>query len=162
MLSPDYYYRSVQDIDFGELRQRGVTTLLVDLDNTLLPRNSEAVTDSACEWARAAEREGMRVCVVSNNWHGRVRDVAAQLGVPIVAKALKPFPAAFRRALTVTGASRDQVAVVGDQIFTDILGGKLFGAVTILVTPLSTSDLPHTKLLRHLEHMLLADRRPLP
>lgn len=162
MLSPDYYYSSVQDVDFAALRDRGITTLLVDLDNTLLPRNCEAVTDSACAWTAAAAEAGMTVCVVSNNWHDRVVDLARDMGVPIVAKALKPFPQAFRRALGVTGSRAEQVAVVGDQMFTDVLGGKLMGAVTVLVKPLSSSDLPHTRLLRLIEKALLAGRRPLP
>lgn len=162
MLSPDYYYSSVQDVDFAALRDRGITTLLVDLDNTLLPRNCEAVTDSACAWTAAAAEAGMTVCVVSNNWHDRVMDLARDMGVPIVAKALKPFPQAFRRALGVTGSRAEQVAVVGDQMFTDVLGGKLMGAVTVLVKPLSSSDLPHTRLLRLIEKALLAGRRPLP
>lgn len=162
MLSPDYYYRSVQDIDFAALRERGVTTLLVDLDNTLLPRNCEAVTDEACAWTRAAADEGMSVCVVSNNWHDRVGDLAHDMGVPIVARALKPFPYAFRKALGLTGSRTEQVAIVGDQMFTDVLGGKLMGAVTVLVSPLSSSDLPHTRFLRLLEKALLAGRRPLP
>lgn len=162
VLSPDYYYRSIQDIDFALLRERGVTTLLVDLDNTLLPRNCEVATDEACAWARHAADQGMQVCIVSNNWHDRVAALAHEIGVPIVAKALKPFPKAFRRAGAITGAAKGEVAIVGDQMFTDVLGGKLFGAVTVLVTPLSSSDLLHTKLLRRLERILLADRRPLP
>lgn len=162
VLSPDYYYRSIHNIDFAELKARGIDTLLVDLDNTLLARNSAHVTAEARRWAEDAARQGMRVCIVSNNWHDRVLGVAELIGVPIVAKALKPFPHAFRRALALMGIKRSQAAVVGDQMFTDVLGGKLLGIVTILVVPLSTSDLPHTRLLRRIERGLLAERRPLP
>lgn len=162
MFSPRYYYRSIQDIDVAGLAALGVTTLLVDLDNTLLPRNSDAATDRAREWVESVAAQGLRVCIVSNNWHERVEGIAQQLGVPIVAKALKPFPQAFRKALSTMDASREQAAVVGDQLFTDIVGGNLLGLVTVLVVPLSTSDLPHTRVLRMLERILLAKRRPLP
>lgn len=162
MFSPDYYYRSVQDIDLGALKERGVTTLLVDLDNTLLPRNSEGVTDDARAWVASVLTCGMQLCIVSNNWHARVEAIAAQMGVPIVARAVKPLPKAFRTALVTMDARREETAVVGDQMFTDVLGGNLLGLATVLVVPLSASDLPHTRLLRLIERVLLANRRPLP
>jgi HAD superfamily phosphatase (TIGR01668 family) len=162
MLSPDYYLRSVNDIDLGELRKRGVDTLLVDLDNTLLPRDSSVVPDSAKRWARSLSAEGFKVCLVSNNWHERVSEVADELGIELVAKAVKPLPFAFLRALGKLGSSRSRAAVVGDQLFTDVVGGKLLGMVTVMVLPLSESDLPHTLALRRIERVLLAGRQPLP
>lgn len=161
MLTPDLYYRSVHAIDLDALRERGARVLLVDLDNTLLRRNSEVVTDDARRWVDKARAAGFDVCIVSNNWHERVEGIAAELGVPIVGKALKPFPGAIRRALARLGAAPAEAAIVGDQVFTDILGGRLLGMTTVLVTPLSTSDLPHTKLLRLLERVVLAGRQPL-
>ncbi len=160
MLSPDYYYESVASIDLADLRERGVDTLLVDLDNTLLPRNSETVTESARAWASLLDDHGFRVCIVSNNWHERVAGVAKELGFALVAKAVKPLPFAFWIALKRLGSTRKRAAVVGDQMFTDIAGGKLLGLTTILVTPISKSDLPHTLVLRRLERRLLAGREP--
>jgi HAD superfamily phosphatase (TIGR01668 family) len=162
MLSPDYYLCSVSDIDLGELRTRGVDTLLVDLDNTLLPRDSESVPDSARSWVRSLSAEGFKVCLVSNNWHHRVSVVAGELGLELVAKAVKPLPFAFLRALRKVGSKRSRAAVVGDQLFTDVAGGKLLGMVTVMVLPLSQSDLPHTLALRRIERVLLAGRQPLP
>jgi len=102
------------------------------------------------------------VCLVSNNWHGRVSLVADELGIDLVAKAVKPLPFAFLRALRKIGSRRSSAAVVGDQMFTDVVGGKLLGMVTVMVLPLSQSDLPHTLALRRLERVLLAGRQPLP
>lgn len=160
MLSPDYYYESVWSIDLSALTARGVDTLLVDLDNTLLPRNAEDATETAREWIARAKDAGFRVCVVSNNWHDRVLAIARELGVDIVAKGTKPLPFAFLRALRRFDARRHDAAVIGDQMFTDIAGGKLLGATTILVRPLTTSDLPHTVILRRIERVLLAGRKP--
>lgn len=162
MLSPDYYLRSVSDIDLAELRLRGVDTLLVDLDNTLLPRDSAAVPDAARTWVHSLAAAGFKVCLVSNNWHERVSDVARELGVDLVAKAVKPLPFAFLRALRKMESKRSTSAVVGDQMFTDVVGGKILGMVTVMVLPLSESDLPHTLALRRLERVLLAGRQPLP
>ena len=142
MLIPDYYYRSVLDID--------------------LPRDSGVISDEIKRWATNLCADGFKACLVSNNWHERVVRVAEELGFDLVAKAVKPLPFAFLAALRRAGSTRDQAAVVGDQLFTDVLGGKLLGVKTVLVAPLSSADLPHTLLLRRLERVLLAGRTPLP
>ena len=162
MLSPDYYLRNVTDIDLDAFRSRGIDTLLVDLDNTLLPRDSATVPDAARTWVRSLSAEGFKVCLVSNNWHERVSVVADELGIDLVAMAVKPLPFAFLRALRKVGSKRSRAAIVGDQMFTDVVGGKLLGMVTVMVLPLSQSDLPHTLALRRIERVLLAGRQPLP
>lgn len=160
MLIPDQYLTSVCDIDLDALSAQGVDTLLMDLDNTLLPRDSSIIPDEIIEWAASLPGKGFRVCLVSNNWHTRVHEVAEELGFQLVAKAVKPLPFAFWRALRLMGVGRKQCAVVGDQMFTDVLGGKLVGIKTIMVLPLSASDLPHTLLLRHVEKVFLGGRQP--
>ena len=96
-LSPDAYYRTVQDIDLDALQAAGIDTLLLDLDNTLLPRDSGEIPPSARMWAEQLHRRGFHVCLVSNNWHQRVKAVADELGFCLVSKALKPLP-----SITVT------------------------------------------------------------
>lgn len=161
MLSPDLYQTSVHSIDLCGLRERGIRALLVDLDNTLLPRDTRVVPPELAEWAARLREEGFSVCLVSNNWHAHVARVAAELGFAIVPRALKPFPWAFRRAMSLMDASASESAVIGDQVFTDVLGGNLLGLTTILVQPLSSTDLPHTLFLRLVERAVLADREPL-
>ena len=162
MLSPDYYYRSVLDIDLGALASVGIDTLLIDLDNTLLPRDSDVIPDDVKAWAAGLGAAGFRACLVSNNWHERVVRVAEELGFELVAKAVKPLPFAFIAALRRMDSSRARAAIVGDQMFTDVLGGKLTGIPTVLVLPMSSADLPHTLFLRRIERVLLAGRAPLP
>lgn len=162
MLEPDYYYRGVLDVDLHELARRGIDTLLVDLDNTLLPRDRDVIPDDISQWAASLNAAGFRACLISNNWQKRVVRVAEELGFELVAKAVKPLPFAFLLALRRMGSSRARAAVVGDQMFTDVLGGKLTGITTVLVAPLSATDLPHTLLLRRVERVLLAGRTPLP
>ncbi|MDR3685351.1 MAG: YqeG family HAD IIIA-type phosphatase [Coriobacteriia bacterium] len=159
-MSPDLYLRSVCDIDLDALGAQGIDTLLMDLDNTLLPRDSSEMPDDIVAWAAQLSDRGFRVCLVSNNWHARVQEVAKELGFQLVAKAVKPLPFAFWRALKLMGVGRKQCAIVGDQMFTDVLGGKLLGIKTIMVLPLSESDLPHTLLLRRVEKVLLGGRQP--
>jgi HAD superfamily phosphatase (TIGR01668 family) len=162
MLSPDHYYRSVRDIDLAALSEAGINTLLVDLDNTLLPRDCDVIPEHVKAWAAGLSRRGFKACLISNNWHGRVVRVAEELGFDLIAKAVKPLPFAFMVALKRLGATRREAAIVGDQMFTDVLGGKLTGITTVLIVPMSSADLPHTLILRQVERALLAGRTPLP
>ncbi len=162
LFSPDMYCADVHRIDLDVLFAEGIDTLLVDLDNTLLPRDSNEVPDNLRAWTASLRDRGISVCLVSNNWHERVKAVADELGIDLVAKAVKPLPFAFLRALSIVGSTRQRAAVVGDQMFTDVLGGNLLGMKTVLVQPLSATDLPHTLFLRHIEALLLAGREPLP
>jgi HAD superfamily phosphatase (TIGR01668 family) len=159
-LQPDLYYDSIASVDLGDLTSRGITALLVDLDNTLLPRDTSEFPPSSLAFAGRVRDAGMRACLVSNNWHKRVHSAACELGFDLVPRALKPLPFAFKAGLRRLGAERSQTAVIGDQLFTDILGGNALGMLTVLVRPLSSSDLPHTLLLRKFEERVLAGRMP--
>ncbi len=160
LLTPDMYYSSVAAIPLEDLRDAGVTALLLDLDNTLLPRDTNVVPPEKKAWADTVRAAGMSACLISNNFHSRVKTVAEELGFELVDKALKPLPFAYGRALRLLGRGPTEAAVVGDQVFTDILGGNLLGIRTVLVQPLSQTDLPHTLVLRRLEGLVLAGRLP--
>jgi HAD superfamily phosphatase (TIGR01668 family) len=160
LLSPDLYYSSVHAVDLDALARAGVRVLLLDLDNTLLPRDTNVVPEELKAWATGLRERGFSVCLVSNNWHERVHHVASELGFDLVDKAIKPLPFAFLRALRVENATTKEAAVIGDQLFTDILGGNMLGMRTVLVAPLSATDLPHTLLLRRLEALVLRGRVP--
>jgi HAD superfamily phosphatase (TIGR01668 family) len=160
-LSPDLYYRSVGSIDLDTLRGRGVRALLVDLDNTLLPRDTSEFTVEALDFASRVREAGFSACLVSNNWHARVHAAASELGFMLVPKALKPLPWGFRAGLHLLGATSRETAVIGDQLFTDISGGNMLGMTTVLVLPLSSTDLPHTLALRRLEALVLRGREPI-
>lgn len=162
VFGPDLYIAGVTALDPAELRSRGIDTLLMDLDNTMLPRDTGEFPQDVLDWVSRMRDEGITLWVVSNNWHDYARDRATEIGLPIVVKAVKPVPLGFLIAMRRAGARRRSCAVVGDQVFTDVLGGKLVGLFTVLVVPQSASDLPHTLLLRKLERLVLRGRQPLP
>ena len=120
------------------------------------------MAEELSEWASALLGEGFKVCLVSNNRHAHVKRIADMFGFCMIARALKPLPFGFLSAMRAVGSTRKTTAIIGDQLFTDILGGNIVGLKTVLVLPLSESDLPHTLLLRRLEQRLLAGRDPLP
>jgi len=160
IFSPDAYVSSVHAIDLDSLARDGIRVLLLDLDNTLLPRDTNVVPEELKAWSAALSDRGFSACLVSNNWHERVQRVADELGFDLVDKAVKPLPFAFKKALRRANATAREAAVVGDQVFTDILGGRMLCMRTVLVSPLSSTDLPHTLLLRRLEAFVLKGRTP--
>lgn len=147
-------------IDLAALRAEGITVLLLDVDNTVSPHHSTEVIPEIREWIASLEPAGFRACLVSNNWHNDIHDRAEALGLPVIPRSAKPLPFGIWRAVRLLNARRSECAMVGDQIFTDILGGRLAGVCTILVEPLTPSDMGHTKVLRALERRIMADRRP--
>jgi HAD superfamily phosphatase (TIGR01668 family) len=112
-------------------------------------------------WIEALKKQGLKLCLLSNNWHKAVFSYADQLAVPIVYKAMKPAPFAFMRACKKAGrVAGEKVVMVGDQVVTDVWGAHLFGAHIILVEPQAVKDLWYTLLFRRFEKWLLRDMKP--
>jgi len=149
----------VEDIALGLLSGWGVRGLVLDLDNTMVPWNTADVSAQVRAWVSGLRSAGFGMCVLTNNYTRRASSVAELLEIPIIKGALKPSPLAFRSALRRLDLAAAQTAAVGDQVFTDVLGGKLLGMRTVLVTPLSTREFPTTKIVRWLERPLRARLR---
>jgi len=152
---PSLYCETVYDIDLSELKQMGIKGLIFDFDNTLVARGSKNAPDQLQEWLNELNENGFRLCVVSNNWESKVGGVTKKLKIPLVAQAGKPRGKAFKDGMKVMGTSANETAVIGDQLFTDVLGGNRLGLVTVLVVPVGKNELIHTKLLRYLERLII-------
>ncbi len=133
VVSPALYYRDVFSIDLEALASSGIDTLLVDIDNTVVPRDTGAIESRFEAWFEELRSRGFGVCLVSNNWHDHVKRIAESFGVQMVPKALKPLPFGFLRGARLLGSHAGRTAVIGDQVFTDILGGNMLGMTTVLV-----------------------------
>ncbi|MBU6429621.1 MAG: YqeG family HAD IIIA-type phosphatase, partial [Cyanobacteria bacterium REEB65] len=144
---PDQTVDAIVDLDPQRLAAEGIRGLILDLDDTLVCQFDAEPADLVCSWIAVA-KEHLKVVIVSNNRrHRRISLIAQRLSLPFIHRAFKPLLPGLRRALRMLELPADQVAVVGDQIFTDILGGRWLGARTILVSPLSQTE---TKWYRHL------------
>lgn len=155
LLTPDAVYESLFAVDLHALKARGIRGIIIDLDNTLIAYGHGKVTEQARSWVAEARGLGFRLCLTSNARSGRVRYFAQMLDMPGIANAAKPTRRAFRRALRLLGTEPPETAVIGDQLFTDVLGGRLMGLYTVLVNPLSTVELGPTRLMRRLERKVL-------
>lgn len=156
-LQPDAWVTRVEDLTPAWLARRGIRTLLVDVDNTLAEWRAWQLPAASVAWIERLRSHGIRVCLLSNSRKPRrVRYLAEVHGLPFVAWAGKPRRRGFRRAIAHLGlASPEGVAMVGDQLFTDIYGARRAGVYAILVEPLSPSEFAGTKLIRKLERWLL-------
>ena len=156
---PDLYIHRITDLTSEVLHRHRLQGLLLDLDNTLLPNDATRFTPEVERWAQEMETNGIRLCIVSNGSESRTGWLAGYLGVPYVARARKPLVRGLRQALQVIGLSPEQVAMAGDQLFTDIWGGNRLGLFTILVKPISPRESILTIWKRPLERLLLSDAR---
>jgi HAD superfamily phosphatase (TIGR01668 family) len=155
MLKPDLKVSSVCEITTELLRRHDITAVMVDLDDTLVPSGSEVIRQEIREWMTGLVSAGYPLLILSNGERRRVAFWAAEFGIPGFPLSGKPFWFAFRRGLRRLGATPAQTLMVGDQLFTDVLGANLLGLKTVLVQPLSPGKLPHTRLLRRLEARIL-------
>ncbi len=146
---------SAYDYDYEKAFSRGIRGILFDIDNTLVPHDAPADRRAAALVKRLKDT-GFSVMVVSNNEEPRVRSFAALTGADHLCRAMKPLPGGIRKAISMMGLSKASVLLVGDQLFTDILGANLAGIESLLVRPLDLStDTPKIRFKRRLEYPVL-------
>lgn len=151
IFQPDLMLRDVTRIDRPLLDARGLRGLILDVDNTLADHGSQVLRSSVRDWLAKMDAAGIKLVIVSNNTRVRVEPFAKKLGLEFVSFSCKPLPVGLSRAQNRLGLPAERIAVVGDQIYTDIVGGNLKGMYTILVVPFLEEDLPFLKLKRSLE-----------
>ncbi len=138
LLKPKRYFSSVNDINLDELKRKGIRSIIVDLDDTLLPRREYKIPLSTYTWIQQAKEKGFKIFIASNGSRLlRIEHVARTLQVDGQGLAFKPLPFAFMKFLSKSGSDVKETAVIGDQLITDILGGNLLNMHTILIDPMS-------------------------
>ena len=151
---PDHHADTLPEVSLDLLAAKGVRGIVVDLDNTVCAYHQPELAPGVADWVAAARARGFALVLVSNNFSERVASVGARLEIPVVPNALKPLPFAFLRALRLLGTPRHATIVIGDQLFTDVLGAKFLGLRTLLTKPLVEHDFPLTRVLRFLERTI--------
>jgi hypothetical protein len=142
-----------------------ISAVVCDLDNTLAEWHSEHIASEVIHWLSALHDAGIGVCLASNTRNlPRLARVAEHLGVHHVpGNAGKPGTAGMQKALALLGARPEAAAMVGDQLFTDIVAGNRLGLFTVLVNPLGPREFIGTRLVsRSLERLVLRGERRRP
>ena len=138
-----YLADDIYEISGEALARRGIKLLLADLDNTLVPYGVPLPDQKVMNWRDELHAYGVTLFVLSNNRHeSRPRIFAEGLDVPYIGHAAKPWKKSFVKAMEQMHVTREQTAIVGDQIFTDVLGGNRAGVTTILVKPIRLAGNP--------------------
>jgi len=152
---PNKHVQSIFELTPTLFRDEGIRGIVVDLDNTLVPWNVADAPEKVKKWLQSLIEADLQVVIFSNNNEERVKHFAEPLQIPYKHRAKKPLSNSFKEAATLMDISSGQLAVVGDQLLTDILGGNMFGAYTVLVVPIVESDAPITKFNRQIEKLIM-------
>lgn len=149
-LIPKLYEESIEKIDYIMLKKQGITTLLFDLDNTIIDYHQTKLTSDSVAFLSNLEKD-FKILIISNSFNKRV-SYAIEHQFKFVAFAKKPLKMGFKKALKMTQSTSNETAMIGDQLLTDIHGGNKVGLFTILVDPIAkkTDKLP-TRINRKLE-----------
>ena len=158
MLKPRQMAATIYDINLQPLWDSGYQYMIIDVDNTITAWNDYQASDKLINWITEVKKKGFRICLLSNNQQNKVQEFAMELGVIAAPKGGKPFSQAFQSALTALGADANNTLIIGDQLFTDILGGNRAGLYSILVEPIDRNEFIGTRVVRVLESLFTGRR----
>lgn len=155
-LYPKFYLKNVKEIDIELLRKNNIKGLILDIDNTLIDVEKNLL-EGADEWCKNLRSQGIKICILSNtSSKEKAQNIAGKLEIPFIYFGKKPFKKGFYQAKELLGLEKtEEIAVVGDQIFTDILGANRVGMIPILVQPVDNRDLWYTKIKRPIEELII-------
>ena len=152
---PDVYQKSIYSIDYDKLIRKGIKCLLFDLDNTIAPINMKVPSKKIKKLFIDLKAKGFKVIIFSNSRKSRVKPFKDDLDVDCAANACKPNPKKFLQVMDEFDFSVSEIAIIGDQILTDVVGGNNVGITTILVNQISHKELLVTKFNRFREKKII-------
>ncbi len=156
MIFPSVYIHSVFNITPYLLNKLNIKALILDVDNTLRTNDSSTPIDGIIEWINIMKKSGFKLIIVSNNFKKSVEPFAKKLNLEYVFFGCKPLTFGLSRAEKKLKIKKDKIAMVGDQIFTDIIAGNLKGFKTMLVDPFLEEKGWSFKIRRWLEKKIIS------
>ena len=151
LFKPDYIFSKTTNITPRFLKEHGIKNLLLDVDNTLTTHDNPQPSEGIEEWISLMKENGIGMMIISNNNKERVEPFAARLGLPYSSMSCKPLHIGYARGLKLLGGTRKNTAMVGDQIFTDVMGANLMGMPVLMVLAILAEDGAGFKFKRKLE-----------
>jgi HAD superfamily phosphatase (TIGR01668 family) len=154
-LKPDIYKKSIYDINYKKLEKDNIKLLIFDFDNTLISHKNKDLDEKIKKFL--IELGGrFNIIIISNTWNPKkIKRFSEETNINYVMKAMKPFSYGYRKAKKISHYKKEEICMIGDQIFTDIFGAKRLGYKTVLVDPLSNNEMFFTKINRLFEKKLL-------
>lgn len=155
MFKPNIKLKKITDITVEMLKNHNIDSLILDVDNTLSTHHGQILTAGLEDWLALMRNNGIKMTVLSNSNSKRLKPFAEKIGLDFISMGLKPLPFGYIRALKKLKAPKENVAIVGDQIFTDVLGGNFLRLKTVLLTPIKPETSLRFKIKRKLETVII-------
>ncbi len=153
-LRPAFVIHRVTEITLDWLKRENVRGLLVDVDNTLTPYHSEEIPDDILIWLEMLVKENIPFVPYSNARAYRIENFCRRFDIQNPGIAVKPLNLQLRKILALIGIPKENLLIIGDQVFTDGLAGKFAGLRVVLVDPVSKAEFPATKVMRKIEYLV--------
>lgn len=151
---PTWMISEIYNISPTKLDDMGIKAVFSDLDNTLIPWNNPDGTPQLRNWIKDLEKNNIKLVVISNNKHSRVKRALKSLKLDFISRSCKPMSRGIKAALKKYNLDRNQVIMVGDQLITDVWASNNSKVRSVLVKPLIESDAWNTKPNRMMETVL--------
>lgn len=151
---PDCYQENIFKINYELLKSKGIKCLLFDMDNTIVLYKEKNCSDEIKKFFDEIKKD-FKIIIFSNSPKKRVENIANILGVEYISRAFKPNPKKFLELFKEFKLNETEIAIIGDQLLTDVKGGNNVGITTILVNPLSKKELFITKFSRKREKKII-------
>ncbi len=155
MFKPTFAFVTITDVNIEFLQKHNIKGLILDLDNTLTTHDNPIPAEKVTEWIENMKKNCIKMMIVSNNYSERVAPFAKLLKLDFVARGRKPLTTGFNKARNIMELDYKNIAIVGDQIFTDIVGANVIGVKTIYVKPIQLEKTAFFKFKRKLEKFFL-------
>lgn len=151
---PSIYQKSIFDIDYAKLKQKGIKCLIFDLDNTLALIEDKRCPERTKRLCQKLKKD-FQIVIISNNNQKRIQPYLDELEVDGIPMAMKPSLKGLKRIMKKYGYEKKQMIMIGDQLMTDIVSANRFSIMSALVDPLGKKDLKITSFNRYLERKVL-------
>jgi len=152
---PKLYLESVKEISIEILYKNNIKGIILDVDNTLIDFEKK-IPEGIKDWVENMKKQNIKLCILSNsNRKEKIKNLAGGLKIPFIYFAKKPLKKGFQKAKQILDLPNEQIAVVGDQIFTDIIGANRNNMFPILVKPIDEKDIWITKIKRPIENRII-------
>ena len=154
-LYPKAYFKNVKEITIDFLNENNIKALILDVDNTLIDFDKKMLEGTE-KWCENLKKQGIKFFILSNsNKKEKVEMVAKKLQIPYIHFGTKPLKRGFKKAAKILQEKNENIAAVGDQIFTDVIGANRCKMFSILVEPIAKKDILVTKIKRPLENYII-------
>lgn len=151
---PKGYFNKISDINLEYLIENNIKGLILDVDNTLIDyyRN---ISEATIKWTEGIRKSGIKLIILSNsNNRKKVEEVAKKIGIEYRHFGMKPLKMGFKKVAKIIDLPYEQIAVIGDQLFTDVLGANRMNMYSILIEPIEEKDIFITLIKRPIENYI--------